>query len=527
MNQSPPDQDDKNPQNQTPVFDGNAPPQQNQNTGSYQDAMAESPDVSSPQLSPDIYSQEQSTPPPPPGENQDMGATPPPPFEEDNKRKYILIGAGILVFLVIVLLAVRFIFSRGGDNSKAVTLTYWGLWEDPNTIKPLIDEYQKSHPTVKINYTKQNPKEYRERLQAAINRGEGPDLFRFHNTWTDMLKNELSAIPESIYTKQEYENTFYPVAVEDLNNGNNIVGIPLEIDGLVVIYNEDILKASDIEVPTAWEDFRNAAIRLTVKDQSGTIQTAGVALGSADNVEHFSDTLGLMFMQNGADLYDLGGPCADPNSSTCATDTLLFYKRFAELPDNTWEGTFDNSIQAFAGGKVAMIFAPTWQILTIKQINPDINIKVAPVPQLPGITINWGTYWVEGVSPRSKNQLAAWEFLKFLSSKESMTKLYTEESKTRLFGEPYSRKDLASTLKNDPYLGVLMQEAPTMKSFPLASNTYDNGVNDQNIKYLLDAVNSMQSGASADSAVETLTQGLNQILEKFGYLPSTAAPESQ
>ncbi len=483
-----------------------------------------SSDLSSPQLTPENYTAEnvggaQTYSEIPPNAS-DGGIVPPPPFEENNKGKILAIIGGIVFLLLIVFLVFK-LLNRGPSTPKSATLTYWGLWEDAPVFGALIGEFQKTHSNIKINYTKQSPQQYRERLQAALARGEGPDLFRFHNTWVPMFTNDLSPMPVSIYSAAQFDQTFYPVAKSDLKIGSNYYGIPLEIDGLVVLYNDDILKAANVTAPANWEDFRNAALKLTVKDTNGRIQTGGVALGSADNIEHFSDILALMMLQNGTNLKDPLGPCVDPSTTSCATDSLLFYRKFAEIPNNTWDDTLDNSIVAFAGSKVAFIFAPTWEILTIKQINPNINLKVAPMPQLPGVTVNWGSYWVEGVSKRSKNQAAAWEFLKFLSSKESLTKLYTEEAKGRFFGEPYSRVDLASSLSSDPYLGPLIQEAPTMKSFSLASDTKDNGIDDEMIKYLLDAVNSLKQGGSPQSALDTASKGFKQVLTKYGVI---AAP---
>ena len=37
-------------------------------------------------------------------------------------------------------------------STGPVTLTWWGLWEADSIAKPLIDEYQTTHPNVKINY---------------------------------------------------------------------------------------------------------------------------------------------------------------------------------------------------------------------------------------------------------------------------------------------------------------------------------------------------------------------------------------
>ena len=504
---------------------------QNPTSSQTQGEVYQADDAYSAQLTPETppqpsYQDQSQVPPPPSGPSAGYENVPPPPYEERSKLKIFAVIGLILLFLVILFLGVRFLLTRVDKTAKSAALTYWGLWEDPQVVQPLIDEFQKANPNIKITYTKQNPKEYRERLQAALGRGEGPDIFRFHNTWTDMMLADLSPLPQTIYSPADFDKTFYPVVKDDVQRGGNYYGIPLEIDGLVLLYNEDIVKAAGVtQIPQNWEDFQNLAQNLTVKDSNGTIQTAGVALGSADNIAHFSDILALMFLQNGTNLKDPQGQCADPTITTCATDTLVFYRRFANPPGNTWDDNLDNSLISFAGGKVAMIFAPTWQIFTIKQLNPDLNLKVAQVPQLPGINIHWATYWIEGVSKRSKSQEAAWQFLKFLSSKESLTKLYTQEAKTRFFGEPYSRVDLGETLAQDPYLAPLIAEAPTMKSFPLASNTQDNGINDQMIKYLLDSVNSMKEGGSAEGALGTIASGFNQILQKFGVLaaPPTAS----
>lgn len=520
-------------------------PPDNGNNNQYPDQPAENPmpengnlppgpdqsgDLYSAQLSPDNPMEQippSDNPPPTDSPPPDYNNVPPPPYEENNKGKILIIAGVILFLLIIVFFGLKLFSGRGsGSSNQSANLTYWGLWEDPAVIQPLIDSYEKSHPNVKINYTKQSPTQYRERLQAALNRGEGPDIFRFHNTWLPMFLNNFAIMPSTVYSPAEFDKTFYPVAKSDLSFNNNYYGIPLEIDGLVLLYNQDILKAANVQVPANWEDFQSAAAKITVKDQNGNLQTAGAALGTADNIAHFSDILGLMFLQNGTNLKNMMGPCSDPSTSTCATDTLTFYRKFAQVPDNVWDDTMDNSIIAFAGGKVGMILAPTWEIPTIKQINPNLNFKVAKVPELPGVNINWATYWVEGVSNRSKSQAAAWEFLKFLSSKDSMTRLYSEEAKTRLIGEPYSRVDLANTLSQDQYLGPLLSEAPAMKSFYLASNTQDNGIDDEMIKYLLDAVNSLKQGVSPQTALQTASQGFNQVLTKYSVVsvPPTTAP---
>lgn len=419
----------------------------------------------------------------------------------------LILGALVFGIWKFALPMLPFEFKPGG-----VKLTYWGLWEDENVFIPLINEYEKNHRSVKIEYKKQSPTEYRERLQVSITQGKGPDIFRFHNTWLPMLKNELSPVPTTVFSLSDFQKTFYPVATQDLKLGDSLYGIPLEIDGLALLYNVDIFKAAGVSPPTTWEGFQKAAVILTVKDAQKRIQTSGLALGTTNNVDNWSDILAEMFLQDGVDLKNPQGKLAE--------DALIFYTSFAQGDNKTWDETLPPSTLAFTQGKVAMIFVPSWQIINIKAKNPQLNFKVLPVPQLPGINVTWASYWVEGVSVKSPHQAEAWDFLKYLSQKETLVKFYTEASKTRLFGEPYSRQDLAQSLKDDPYLGPYIQQAPRAQSFYLASQTFDNGINDKLIKYLEDTVNAVNRGVSPRSALETTAQGFKQVLSTYGVATS-------
>lgn len=429
-------------------------------------------------------------------------------------------GGGIrkllpLVFILLIIATIGLVLVKVLPNLKlsSVTLTYWGLWETDQVITPIIADFEKTHPRIKISYVRQSPKQYRERVTSALARGEGPDIFRFHNTWVPMFSRDLSPVPSKVASQLNFGQTFYPVVGYDLKRGANYYGIPLEIDGLGLFVNEEIFRAAGLTYPSTWEELRTTATRLTVKDADGKIRTAGVALGETANVEHWSDVLGLMMLQNGVDL-------ANPTGNL-AQDALTYFRLFSQPPDNTWDETLDNSILAFAKGQVAMIFAPSWEAFEIKNINPSLSFKILPMPQLPGTNINWATFWAEGVSAKSKYQDEAFEFLSYLASKEVMVKLFSEESKIRLFGEPYSRLDLGQTLVNDPYAGAYIKQAPTAQSFYMASRTFDNGINDKIIKYYEDAVNALDKGVSAAAALETAAKGIQQILATYGMTSST------
>ncbi len=397
-------------------------------------------------------------------------------------------------------------------NAKPTTLVYWGLWEPNEVMLDTFKEFEKQYPQYTIDYRKQSFKDYRERLQTAIASGNGPDLFRFHATWTPMLQEELAGAPASVMSVAKFKDTFYPVAAEQLVVNDQIVGLPVEYDSLALYYNKTILQSANAEPPTTWAELKSLADTLTVpankaERDRAPLQRAGMAIGNSTNVEHFSDILGLLILQNGGD------PSA-PDSNE-VRDALLFYTNFIK-EDKVWSEAMPSSTIAFARGDVAMMLAPSWRALDIKAMNPDLDFGVAPVPKLGEKRIGWASYWAEGVNSKSKNQAGAWTFLNFLTSAETEKQFFSAASAVRAFGEPYSRQDLAQELSSDPILANVLADAPTAQSWYLASYTHDNGLNDQLIKYYGDAVTATLSGKGMEEILTTLSAGTTQVLRQYG-----------
>ncbi len=424
-------------------------------------------------------------------------------------KKYLPLKLLFVVLATVLLSACKSL--PIGNNNKEVSLTFWGLWESANINNQIINEYQKEHPNVKIAYNMKNPQKYRESLQTQIAAGKGPDIFVFHNTWPDMISAELSELPTSIVSQKEIKENYFPVIFEDLRNANKkFIGLPTGIDGLGLYWNEDIFKAAGIaSPPTTWQELAQTAARLTVKGPDGTIKTAGIALGTASNVDHYSDILGMMLLQNNADV-------RNPTDQRSA-DTLEYYTKFAKGPNRVWDETQPASTIAFVGGNLAMYLAPSWRAAEIKSENPTLNFKIAPLPQLGENKVTWASYWALGVSSKSANQEEAWKFVKYLQEDKSLIKLYDEARKSpgRIFGEIYPKLSLAKTLSSDQYTGAYVADAPYMKSFPMASRTFDEGINDQIIKAYEDAINKNLAGAPAQDSLKATATNVAATLKKF------------
>jgi multiple sugar transport system substrate-binding protein len=448
---------------------------------------------------------------------KDAGSSKPPAFQvKQSPLRFLIPGILVLVMIALVIFAVSWVRSRLSGESEtetsaptqAIQLTYWGLWEPTQVVSQVLADFERNNPGIKVTYEQQSHKDYRERLMSRLEGGAGPDVFRFHNTWVIMLQDYLESMPDSVMSKATFDSTFYPVAVNSLTTQKGIVGVPLMYDGLGLYYNKAIFKAAGKTPPMTWEELRRTANQLTLRDANGAIQRAGVAMGTTANVDNWSDILGLLMLQNGADL-------SKPNSNL-GRDSLTFYTIFSKQ-DKIWDDTLPASHAAFALEKVAMILAPSWRAHDIKAISQTIDFAIAPAPQLSGGEINWASFWAEGVSNKSNKakQEAGWKLLKYLSDKEVMRQFYTQASTVRAFGEPFSRTDLADQLTGDPLVGAYISGAPTAKSWYMASRTFDNGINDKIIKYYEDAINAVNTGADETEALMTVEQGITQVYSTY------------
>ena len=124
--------------------------------------------------------------------------------------------------------------------------------------------------------------------------------------------------------------------------------------------------------------FGTISNKLTVRDANGKITVAGAALGLVDNVDHWSDILGLMMKQGGVDPLK-----SDADSEKKLKDVLTYYSLF-RTKYQVWDEALPSSTELFANGKLAFYFAPSWRVFNIEEMKiPEFKYDITTVPQLP------------------------------------------------------------------------------------------------------------------------------------------------
>lgn len=475
-------------------------------------------DTTTPPLTP-----EEASPPPP-------GYQPPPqaaaPVVKPSPFKIIIpIIIGLIVVGTIAFVASKLLGKAQTQGSvspsQTVTLTYWGLWEPIQVMKPVIAEFEKENPHIKVNYQLQSPQDYQTRLSTALSSNNPPDIVRMHTTWLPMFAKDILPAPANTISATEVKTNFYPIVSKLLVVGNQVYGIPITAEGLGLYINTTMFQQKGLQAPKTWEDLDSDALALKDVDPiSGKINRAGVALGTTTNVDHWPDIVSLMLFQAGVNLYD-------PKGSELET-TLRYYTQFV-TKDHVWDDTLPDSVVAFANEKVAMIFAPTWDAHTIKQINPSLAWQVVPVPQLPDSdVVNWASIWFEAVPKNGKHPQESWTFLKFLASAKAQQLLFESAAKDREYPQPPANKAVASIAQQNPVVAPFIQSLPTARTFYTAGDTRDaqTGLNSRLIKYLQDAVNGIALDQDVPQTLDTLEKGFQQVLNQFG-LGSAPTASSQ
>lgn len=403
--------------------------------------------------------------------------------------------------------------SKNGANNSPVALKVWGTFETSDNIYPFITAYQQKYPNVQIQYTEKNVDSYESDLLNALAAGNGPDIFAIHNDWLPKYQDKLAEATSTSFNIRDYKSTFVDVAYNDFVLDNKIFAVPLSVDSLALYYNKDILGSVGIAVPPrTWDELSKDVQKIAVAGSNGFFTRSGLAAGTTANVNRAVDILYLQMLQNGTKPYTqdfsqatLDQAVSDKSGNTVypAISALSYYTSFANPNSNNynWNTKSNYSVDAFANGEVGFMYGYSYTRDDILRKSPNLNFDVAPVPQpqLNQNLVNFANYWGLAVSKQSKNPNHAWNFIKTITTKESLKSYYERHHL------PSSRRDIISEQTNDPEIGVFASANLTAKSF----YKKDQAKVDQIISNMIDSV--ILRGKKADEAVSGANQQINSL----------------
>lgn len=413
--------------------------------------------------------------------------------------------------------------SCGGKQKASADLTYWRLFDDKTVFEPLLSAYQTSNPQIKITYEKKDHEEYYNNLLDELAAGKGPDMFMIRNDWLPAFKDKIDTVPSDIISQEDYRKTFVDVASNELIEGDKIYGIPYTVNTLALIFNQDLLSNARYSKPPAnWNEFMTYSKKLT-RLKGSYVSRAGTALGTTTNLGYgvesspkiATDILSAMMMQSGDQMVSddkksatFGLPQDKPSGGDVypGTSALNFFASFS-MPSKetyTWNTKMETVAQSFAKQKVAMIFGYSDIISQIQNLNPNIRLYTAKMPQVKGTDekMTIASYWIEVVSKNSQQKQQAWDVIKSLSDVDPITKIVTATHR------PPSRKDLVMAYSSDPVYGAFSEQLDSARTW------YKGKQPDKIYTIFASMINGVSRGQKPQNSIDKARNSVTSLLLK-------------
>ena len=235
--------------------------------------------------------------------------------------------------------------SKAINNGEDIEIEFWYWTGASDLFKSVVNQYTAIHPNVKITLVENPYDDYWTKLPLALQGSNGPAIFNVHNSHHENLINYLAP---------------YDIPVEDLEE--DFVGVSAHvIDGKVyytdygmmtatMYYNKAMWSAAGLteaDIPTTWDQFREVAKKLTIRDEKGDLIQAGFSFNGGAQ----GDVLGMQY-QYGQNLFTEDGKVTFNND---AIKTVV--QRMKDIYEVDGSGDYNfgnNSGDNFGQGMIAM-----------------------------------------------------------------------------------------------------------------------------------------------------------------------------
>ncbi len=324
-------------------------------------------------------------------------------------------GAMALVIAAVMLAALP----AGPAVAAKATLTFWS-WrtEDQAAYEQFIRVFQASHPDVEVRFVPYRNTEYNTILATALQAGSGPDIIQLRAYGgLEPLANAgyLMALDGRVPALEGFSKEVLGGA-RSIRDGR-IYGVPFAVQTVQILYNQRIFDQLALREPQTWQEFL---------DLAGKVRNAGYiafANGSKDGwtMETFFGAVAPNFY-GGTPFYEdvvSGRTTFEDPRFLDALRKMLELK--PHLPPG-FEGIAYTDMQAmFAQEMAAMWMAGSYELGTMKAMNPDLRIGALLVPPERAGDPVWHTMYVDGsygINASTAHPDEALAFVRWLATRE-------------------------------------------------------------------------------------------------------------
>lgn len=323
-------------------------------------------------------------------------------------------------YCLLFLILCQLLACQAARDPNTIQFSTWGSPEEMDILRPLVQEFEASHPELKVEIL-HIPDKYYQKLHALLAANLSPDVMFVNNIQFPMYASNqafLNLEPYLASSTALKAEQFYPKTLDGFRWQNQLQGIPRDASNMVVYYNQDLFDQAGLAYPSAnWTmaEMIAKAKTLTVdNNQDGTPERFGVS---------FQDYL-LFWLPY---VWSMGGDVFNSDRSQFTLnqpEALAGLQQHADLrfkehvaPRSAEAGTLTMS-EMFLQGKVAMIVNGRWAVPLYRQ-NIKFRWDIARFPAGPAGSIvdADASGWVISKTARSPDK--AWQLVEFLASRKA------------------------------------------------------------------------------------------------------------
>jgi multiple sugar transport system substrate-binding protein len=315
-------------------------------------------------------------------------------------------------------------------------------------VQEAVDEFNNSQDEIFVNAQYIPREELMKQYTIGVVSGELPDCGMVdnpdHNSYASMGVFEDIT---DLYNSWDEAN-FLDGSLNSCKYDGKLYGIPWGNNCLGLFYNEDMLSAAGVEVPTTWSELEAACEKLTTDSVKGL---AISAIGNEEGTFQYMPWL----LSSGGSVTDL---TSDGSKASLSYLSNLAEKGYISKECVNW--TQADAEKQFASGQAAMMINGPWQFSGLADDAPDLKYGVTKVPKSDD-GVYASVLGGENVAIcKGANVEAAWTFLTYMTNKENSQKICSSIGRF----SPRSDVDVKAMFSNDPKSALFAELMPDAQS---------------------------------------------------------------
>lgn len=412
----------------------------------------------------------------------------------------LMFGAFLFIGVLFLVISPQNTTSAKGD------VEIWGTVKSEH-VRPLIDMIKTNQ--INISYEQKAGSTYISELIEAFAGGKGPDVFFLPHELIVRFSDKVYPLSKEVISERDFRDVFIREG-ELFRYGDNTLGLPMYVDPLVMYWNRDVFASANIATPPQyWTTLVDDVKTLVSYTDAGEIVSPAVALGEFVNITHAKDLLSLLLLQTGSDIIEINDDGLEVSFIAGALESVLrFYTEFARPGKDTytWNRSLDEARNMFIAGDLPIYFGYASELSGIVVQNPHLDIDMATIPQLQGMSTRttYGSLMGVAIARYTDNLPGAQYVQAGLVSEEAIASL------AQSLNVAPARTSLLSIPQEDAFKDVYYQSALFARGWldPQPKTSYT---------ILKDVVESITSGRARVSEVSTtLIRDFQTLIRETG-----------